>query len=149
LYALDPLTQIDPVGLMGNAPGTYGRPGGSTRPPSPNIGACSYYSQVFSQFGCAYHSFAYGVCRGEEPIVNVLSSLITSPQLNCIRRCLIENDKQARADPNCRTNCGRGNCTKKSCIDRYHSVCFTQCNALGGDLLYGGKYGDYPNDGDQ
>lgn len=32
LYVLDPLTQVDPEGLMGRAPGTFGRPGGPSSP---------------------------------------------------------------------------------------------------------------------
>jgi uncharacterized protein RhaS with RHS repeats len=32
VYALDPLTQVDPEGLMGRAPGTVGRPGALSSP---------------------------------------------------------------------------------------------------------------------
>jgi len=43
VYVLDPLTQIDPEGLMGRAPGTFGKPGGpsSSTPAVPSAAPIS------------------------------------------------------------------------------------------------------------
>src|SRR5262249_14160672 len=43
VYVLDPLTQVDPEGLMGRAPGTFGKPGGpsSTAPTTPSAAPIS------------------------------------------------------------------------------------------------------------
>jgi len=40
-YTNNPLSEIDPYGLMGNAPGTYGRPGGPSGPVIPATPAAS------------------------------------------------------------------------------------------------------------
>lgn len=131
----DPLGSTDLLGLR--------RGGGNS---NPNYTVCGYYRQIGGQYGCKYHTFAYGVCMGQDTVVNALTALITTSQLNCIRVCLVEADKAARQAPNCRAKCPFGNCTKRSCIDSYHNQCFTQCNALGGGFFYGGNYGNFPND---
>ena len=89
--------------------------------------ACSYYDDVAQKYGCRYHAFASGVCRGQNRFVNAISSIcgITNPQMNCIRACLIESDKRARGNSQCRigpTGCPdkSSQCTRKSCIDTYH-----------------------------
>jgi hypothetical protein len=117
------------------------------------VATCNYYQEIAQTYGCRYHAFANGVCRGQNRFVNIISSIcgITEQQMNCIRSCLIESDKQARANPQCRigpSGCrdNGGQCTRKSCIDNYHRSCFEQCGVSA--RCFGGNYGPYPNDGD-
>jgi RHS repeat-associated protein len=137
----DPLSNVDPRGLR--------RGGGASKP---NTDVCSYYASTGSKFNCKYYFFAEGVCRGEEPVVNTLTTLFTTSQLNCIRTCLVDSDKAARGDPQCLIGGCQNGCVRKSCIDAYHNKCFT-LNAIGGGLFYGdnrpwGLFGTYPNNGD-
>ena len=131
-----PLSGVDPSGLANRGNRLL-----------PNTGLCTYYDSI----DCKYHQFARGVCRGNNLAVNVLTFTFSTQTMNCIRSCLIESDKKAQEDPNCTiTKCDpkKTKCTRKSCIDNYHRQCFIQCGAPGGDFLYGGNWGNYPNDGD-
>ena len=141
-----PLDSFDALGL---AKGGRGGGGGS----KPNTQICSYYAGAASKYNCKYYFFAEGVCRDQEPVVNVLTTGFTTSQLNCIRTCLIDSDKAARGDPKCLIGGCQNGCVRKSCIDAYHNKCFTQCNAVGSGLFYGGNrpwsyFGSYPNNGD-
>jgi RHS repeat-associated protein len=139
VYAADPITQVDPSGLMGSRGGKA----------SADYGPCSYYDDVAATVGCKYHGFAGGVCRGEHAGVNFMSTIcmITTAQLNCIRRCLVDEDRSARGSKSCRVCTEKGNCTRLSCIHDYHKKCFTKCNVS--SFCYGGRYWDgFPNDGD-
>lgn len=122
---------------------------------TPDYSPCTYYDNVANQFGCKYHQAAAGICRGNHDGVTFLNNIcsVSQSQQNCIRQCLVENDKKARNDVNCRTNNGKGNCTKKSCINDYHNICFPTCgvnkNCYGGNWDNFRPFGDiYSNDGD-
>jgi RHS repeat-associated protein len=139
VYAYDPLTQIDPEGLMGY------RGGKSTS----DFSSCSYYDSVAANVGCKYHGWAGGACRGEVFGVEAMSTLcmITTAQMNCIRRCLVEEDQNARGRNECKVCTDRGSCTRLSCINDYHKKCFAKCNVS--TYCYGGRYWQgFPNDGD-
>ena len=98
----DPVDFMDDDGQLGRSPGTPHR-GPPVPFPSPNTALCSYYDGVARQFGCKYHAFAGSVCRGKSPGVNFLTTGWTTSTLNCIRSCLIESDKKARASSECQT----------------------------------------------
>jgi len=139
LYVTDPLTQTDPEGLMGYR-------GGKS---SPDYSACSYYDSVAANVGCKYHGWAAGTCRGQNAGVEFMSSIcmITTAQMNCIRRCLVEEDQNARGRNECKVCTARGACTRLSCINDYHKKCFAKCNVS--TLCYGGRYWQgFPSDGD-
>jgi hypothetical protein len=113
---------------------------------------CSYYDDVAKKNGCKYHAAAGDICRGKHLGVNTMADMChlqNSRQLNCIRRCLIRKDAQARQDPNCKKEgtCSTGTCTKLSCINRYHEECFVECGSKAS--CYGGNYWQgFTNDGD-
>lgn len=139
LYATDPLTQIDPEGLMGY------RGGKSTS----DYSSCGYYDNVAANVGCKYHGWAAGACRGQNAGVEFMSNIcmITTAQMNCIRRCLVEEDQNARGRNECKVCTDRGACTRLSCINDYHKKCFAKCNVS--TYCYGGRYWQgFPNDGD-
>jgi RHS repeat-associated protein len=139
LYASDPITQVDPDGLMG-------RGGGKS---TPSFSSCAYYDAVAATVGCKYHGWAGSACRGSDDGVNLMSNIcmMTTAQRNCIRRCLVEEDQAARGSKNCRICTDKGNCTRLSCIHDYHKKCFSRCNVS--TFCYGGRYWEgFPNDGD-
>ncbi len=139
LYATDPLTQIDPEGLMGYR-------GGKS---SSDYSSCGYYDGVAANVGCKYHGWAAGACRGQNAGVEFMSNIcmITTAQMNCIRRCLVEEDQNARGRNECKVCTDRGACTRLSCINDYHKKCFAKCNVS--TYCYGGRYWQgFPNDGD-
>lgn len=146
----DPIDFMDDDGLLGRAPGTAAV--GRIPIGFPNTAQCSYYDGVARRSGCKYHAFAGDVCRGKNLGVNFLTLRMANSNLNCIRSCLIESDKKARASSTCQTTTcnSRGQCTKKSCIDSYHNQCFVKCGVP--SWLYGGNLpgplGSYPNDGE-
>jgi RHS repeat-associated protein len=147
LYAYvdnNPVNYFDPNGL-----GKTGknRSGSGTQP---DYSPCDYYRQVGNANGCKYHQAAHKICRGEDFLVNTITTLcgVSTSELNCIRKCLVGSDRKARDDPGCQTgpgDCGGTGCTKKTCIDNYYRSGFESCGVS--KWCYGGNYGPYPNDG--
>lgn len=144
LYTANPSIESDPRGLMGSR-GYVNRN---------NYSPCTYYDQVCKKNGCRYHCNAANICRGGNLLVNIIMGICNTSdaEMNCIRSCLVEADKNARNSPSCKRSPAQSctpnddGCTKKSCINDYHRKCFAQCNVS--PRCFGGNYGDYPNDGD-
>lgn len=118
---------------------------------------CSYYDNVSNKVGCLYHRFAAIACRDMDQAVNAmvdLCGLVSSRQLNCIRKCLVREDEKARNDPNCQIEKDRCSCsgtvcacTKRSCVNAYHDKCYLECSVS--RACYGGHYYQgFPSDGD-
>lgn len=124
LYAyakLNPISFFDPDGRAAT--------GGGSQNPS---GACSYYDQVCQATGgkCFYHcKTAPIICRNPYLIPTLWG--VPQQKINCIRVCLIDEDKKAWPNPGNKTgNCPP--CLKDEVIDYYHSLCYQKC---GVDLL--------------
>lgn len=144
----NPISRVDPEGLWGRVPASEWQ--------MQDYSPCAYYDEVAKKFGCRYHQAAARICRGGHLGVNLLTdtcSLQNTSKLNCIRRCLVRKDAEARQNPQCQKDgpCGGGGCTRLSCINRYHNECFRECGS--GPGCYGGNYdlgtgASYQNDGD-
>lgn len=49
---------------------------------------------------------------------------IGNEQLNCVRKCLVREDKKAHDKEG--ASCGEG-CLKDDVINRYHAICYREC----------------------
>lgn len=125
-YVYDPLTEIDPLGLMGRAPGPL-KPGPAKPRGGNDLEPCKYYDGKCAQTGCGYYCVAAPtVCRnaGGFPFHY---SLFGAEKLNCIRKCLVAEDKK-RHDERAK-RCEPGKCLSDDDINEYHLSCFTRCGA--------------------
>ncbi len=151
----NPLSLTDPKGqdLFGNRPGKnpvtgcYGRKCGMPPDANPDYSPCLYYLYIALTQGCNYHKSGYKVCTGSSnwfaqaanAFLSTCTGFIYSERYkNCVRKCLVEKDKQARKNPKCQLHiCDGGVCTKRACIDDYHEECFKRCgiptNCYGGN----------------
>jgi len=98
-------------------------------PTSPNNGsagssACSYYDEVCGRTGCTYYCrLAPKICRN--PKISPTFLGIPDDKIRCIRKCLIEEDKQAWNNNNNIDQCD--GCMDLDVIDQYHCSCFSEC----------------------
>ena len=124
--ANNPLADGDLFGLFFHFPG-----------PSPDYTPCAYYDSQFATTHCCYYKLAGKTCNGGNFYVNVWLKVlfVGDGTSNCIRKCLVNEDKKASKSCNCRFN--NGVCTKPSCIDDYHNKCYAQCGAP--KIAYGGN----------
>jgi len=152
--------QSDPIGIDGgtnsylyanaNPAGLIDIEGTQSNANNENTSLCAYYAAVGARFDCTYHKFAFGVCMGENIGVEIMNFLcnIDAGEKDCIRKCLIANDKKDRRNPQCRippnSGCGERECVRKSCIKNYHNDCFEKCDIS--PHCFGGNYRDFPND---
>jgi len=118
LYAYarsNPISLFDPDGRAAT--------GGNQDP----AGACSYYDQVCQASGgkCFYHcKTAPIICRNPYIVPTLWG--VSQQKVNCIRVCLIEEDKKAWPNPANKTgDCP--SCLKDDVIDNYHNSCYTKC----------------------
>lgn len=89
--------------------------------------ACSYYGKTCktSARGCNYAcKNAPILCRGARSLPNLLG--VSNNEIDCIRGCLIKEDKRARSHNNNFTKPCSG-CLKNQVIDRYHITCYERC----------------------
>jgi hypothetical protein len=122
-YVTDPLTQIDPFGLMGRASGAAGSRVQSPWPKELNdFTPCDYYRQTCDKTGCRYYCTTGPlVCRNAQAAPSWFS-LYGATKLNCVRRCLVKKDAETRA-----AKCVGSKCLPDADIDAYHNTCFTEC----------------------
>ena len=98
----------------------------------PDYALCGYYDRQCSASGgkCNY------TCKTAPMICSSAHSIplffgVTTSKLNCIRGCLINEDRKARANPDNLLDsdgCQGDKCLKDNVIDDYHITCFTKCN---------------------
>jgi RHS repeat-associated protein len=127
VYVRSPLTDIDPLGQMGDRGGDE----------APDTKPCAYYSKMCNSTGgsCGYYCrTAPFVCSvGYRGFVG-----ISNRSLNCVRRCLVDEDAKAQsghgfgAGPGSGSGSSSGSCRGPHClpdhvIDAYHKKCFMQC----------------------
>lgn len=119
-----PIISFDPYGLMSMyelhciLSGRYPAPG------LPDLRPCDYYKQICDQTGCEYYCrWAPIICKTADanPVFKIRGNA-TTMKLNCIRTCLVREDKRNR---NRIGECD--DCLDDKVIDDYHIVCFTQC----------------------
>jgi RHS repeat-associated protein len=131
LYAIDPLTQIDPMGLMGRGSGVPSRPQQPWPREMNDFGPCAYYDQKCQDTGCFYYCYsAPAVCRNAQSAPAPYSFYGPS-KLNCVRRCLVREDQKIRG-----AACDGKRCLPDKDIDDYHQTCFTECGVP--PILYPG-----------
>ena len=132
----DPLRGTDMTGLANDG----GRSLLPRRTP-PDYSMCSYYDSMAQRTGCRYYTLAAGTCRGQNFATGSLMTVCNQPQekWNCIRKCLVEEDKKARNDKSC-IDCSSGNCVMAPCINAYHDSCFAKCGVS--KFCYGGNWMD-------
>ena len=120
----DPIDSFDPDGLIGRR-----------RIGDPDVTQiCSYYDDVCQRTGGKYNYYcktAPFLCRNPDMIPSLWVG-VASSQINCIRTCLISEDKKAQKN-NSNTSCANGNCLSNDVINDYHKTCYTKCGAGRGD----------------
>ncbi|MCG7923068.1 MAG: RHS domain-containing protein [Candidatus Thiodiazotropha lotti] len=120
----NPILRSDSRGLRWG-PGEWG--GTHEDPALPDFKPCQYYNKKCEETGCTYY------CR-TAPFVCTLAH--DSPyflgygqtKLNCIRKCLVEEDKKAN-EQSYDTDICKDDCLPNDVIDDYHKTCFLQCGA--------------------
>lgn len=123
VYAFDPLTQIDSLGLMGRGPGGGSKSQQQWPREMHDFGPCNYYDQKCRETGCFYYcQTAPRVCRNAQSAPSPYS-LFGPSKLNCVRRCLEREDRKI-GSPNM---CPGRDCPSDPQIDDYHKTCFTEC----------------------
>jgi uncharacterized protein RhaS with RHS repeats len=117
----DPINSFDPDGLIGRR-----------RIGDPDVTQiCSYYDDVCRRTGgkCNYHcNTAPFLCRNPDMIPTMWVG-VSPGQVQCIRVCLIDEDKKAQKQQASKGNCSGPNCLNNSTIDDYHKKCYTRCGA--------------------
>lgn len=133
VYANDPLTQIDPFGLMGRGSGaSQSRPSPAWPREFHDLSICQYYDRRCTETGCFYYcQSAPRVCRGAQSVPQW--SYFGARSLNCVRRCLTEEDAKAT-----KVRCDGANCLPDKVIDDYHQKCFDTCGVPLNWLTYPG-----------
>jgi RHS repeat-associated protein len=89
---------------------------------------CSYYDDVCRKTGgkCNYPcKTAPFLCQHPDMIPSLWAG-VSNSQINCIRTCLIAEDKKAQKN-NANSSCANGNCLSNDVIDDYHRTCYTKC----------------------
>jgi len=118
LYVLrgnDPLSLLDPLGLANAGPMK-----------SKQTQVCAYYTQVCTRCNNFYYCYlAPTVCRSPGVVPTLWTSDVA--KVNCVRNCLIEEDKKAQ---NNQQSC-RPDCMSPKVIDDYHCKCYRQCGLSG------------------
>jgi RHS repeat-associated protein len=88
---------------------------------------CSYYSDACRKSGgkCNYPcKTAPFICQHPDMIPSLWVG-VSSSQINCIRTCLIAEDKKAQQAIS--GNCPDGKCLSNDTINDYHKKCYTKC----------------------
>jgi RHS repeat-associated protein len=88
---------------------------------------CSYYTDVCQKTGgkCNYPCrTAPFLCQHPDMIPSLWVG-VSSSQINCIRTCLIAEDKKAQKAMS--SNCPDGKCLSNDTINDYHKACYTKC----------------------
>lgn len=111
----NPLSVIDPDGRQPTAP--------NQNPAA----ACGYYDKVCQASGgkCFYHcKTAPIICRNPYLIPTLWG--VPQAKINCIRICLIEEDKKAQSNSaNMTKDCPP--CLRDDVINNYHDTCYSKC----------------------
>jgi len=114
-----PLASTDQYGLANS--GSYPKPNGRGPP------ACGYYDEKCARAGgqCKgyYCILAPMVCRSPSTVPTVWLSSIT--QMDCVRNCLIEEDK--KLEQKRPAKCSGPDCPQNHEIDSYHCRCYRKC----------------------
>jgi RHS repeat-associated protein len=121
-YATDPITQVDPMGLMGVASGAVVSHVGPWPNELSDFTPCKYYKQMCDKTGCRYYCFTGPAVCNNAQAAPFWFSFYGATKLNCVRRCLVQKDKEAHGK-----SCNGPGCLPDSVIDGYHRVCFEQC----------------------
>jgi hypothetical protein len=120
VYVSDPLTQVDPFGLMGRGGGSGGA----------STSTCDYYAKKCAETGCRYYCFTGPIaCKYAD--INPLFLLNGPGKLNCVRKCLVEEDDKVHRRRQQQPVCYGNKCLGNDEIDGYHRKCFTSCGATG------------------
>lgn len=133
----DPLTGTDTTGLANDG----GRSLQRRRTP-PDLSSCDYYDSMARTTGCQYYKAASQTCRGKNAATSALMFVCNHPEekWNCIRKCLVEEDKKARNNKQCMDCSSGSNCVVAPCINDYHDSCFAKCGVS--KMCYGGNWMD-------
>jgi RHS repeat-associated protein len=124
LYAYvdnNPINYFDPNGLR-----KTGRNRSRSSGVTPDTSACSYYADACAKYGCRYYCWWAGlICKTADynPIFK-RDPTATTQNLNCVRNCLVREDKKTHKDK--ASNCNDG-CLTNDEIDKYHIRCFSEC----------------------
>ena len=88
---------------------------------------CGYYDDVCRKTGgkCNYPcKTAPFLCQHPDMIPSLWAG-VSNSQINCIRTCLIAEDKKAQKAVS--SNCPNGKCLSNDTINDYHKTCYTKC----------------------
>ena len=117
----NPLSKVDPEGLMGNASGASQAKPGPGREPV-DTSPCAYYQKRAQETRCRYYTtIAPFMCSygGYVP----LFWGVQTRELNCIRRCLVREDAKLTGNQ-CTDS---SSCRSDLEIDAYHKACYSEC----------------------
>tara|TARA_R110002072_G_scaffold297959_1_gene471321 strand:+ start:29573 stop:30070 length:498 start_codon:yes stop_codon:yes gene_type:complete len=121
---------LNTYAYVGNNPTVYFDPDGQARrrkDGDPDVrNMCSYYNKVCSATGgkCNYPCKTAPFLCNNPDVLPLLWVGVSSGQISCIRKCLIEEDKKER---NKSPECTGDDCLANESIDDYHRTCYQKC----------------------
>ena len=122
--AANPLWAIDPLGLLGRG-GAGGKPGAGRV--MNDFRPCGYYDDMCAKTGCFYYCVTGPlVCRNAQSAPFHFSYFGAS-KLNCVRNCLVGEDKKRHDERDRKPVCFRDKCLSNDDINSYHDKCFETC----------------------